>query len=103
MRIRGLRENPIARFLRVLSMCLVALTVGCAAAAVAGPNEVLIAAATRGDAAAVRTLLANGADVNAKTSKGETALMLASAKGHLDVVKALLAAKADATSRIARR
>jgi ankyrin repeat protein len=30
-----------------------------------------------------------GADVNAKTEKGVTALMIAAAKGHVDVLKVL--------------
>jgi ankyrin repeat protein len=63
----------------------------------------LVAAAKRGDLAAVNNLLRAGADVNERKLAsfgpggiGEgTALMAASSSGHLDVIKALLAAKAD--------
>jgi ankyrin repeat protein len=49
----------------------------------------LFTAVFRGDAAAVQTLLANGADVNATMKNGATALTLASEEGH-DGVSALL-------------
>ena len=58
-------------------------------------DEALFAAARKGDVAAVRERLAAGADVNAKTPYGATALSFASEKGHLDVVRELLKAKAD--------
>ena len=46
----------------------------------------------------VLELLSNGVEVNVKReSDGRTALMCASAEGHLDVVKLLLRHKADAT------
>jgi hypothetical protein len=77
--------------LRVLLVWWVALAVGGAAAAVVGPAQELFAAAIRGDAAAVKALLDAGAEVNAQTSSGTTALMVASQNGHRDVVQALLA------------
>jgi Ankyrin repeats (3 copies) len=55
----------------------------------------LINAANNGDLASVKALLAKGADVNAKTSYGWTALICASQHGHLEVVQALLAKGAD--------
>ena len=56
----------------------------------------LMRAAESGDLKLVRTLLDQGANVNAKvTAGGPTALMLASAAGQLRVVKALLQAGAD--------
>jgi hypothetical protein len=60
-----------------------------------GVNEDLLNAAKRGDAAAVKSLLAKGADVNAKTRYNQTPLMLAAQQGHLEIVKTLLAAGAD--------
>ena len=88
-------ENSMVRIRRVVSVWWVALAVAWATAAMAGPAEDLISAALRGDAAAVQALLAKGADVNAKTRGGGTALFAASQNGHLDVVQALLANGAD--------
>jgi outer membrane protein assembly factor BamB len=62
-------------------------------------SEDLLAAARRGDAEAVKTLLAKGADVNAKSPYGVTALSYAADRGHLEVVKVLLAHKADVNSK----
>lgn len=53
-------------------------------------NEELWTAARKGDAAAVKALLAKGADVNAKFRYGATALSYAADKGHLEVVKVVL-------------
>jgi ankyrin repeat protein len=80
-------------------------------------NE-LVAAASRGDLPRVKALLAANADVNAKVNAkpvnglrsvivsgqarlvdGETALMLASREGHLEVVRALFAARADVNTK----
>src|SRR5574341_340882 len=58
-------------------------------------NDDLIAAAKRGDAAAVKSLLAKGADVNAKTRYSQTPLMFAAQQGHFEIVKTLLEAGAD--------
>jgi serine/threonine-protein phosphatase 6 regulatory ankyrin repeat subunit B len=44
-------------------------------------------------------LLAQGADVNAKTSTSATALIMASQNGHLEIVRALLANGADINAR----
>jgi ankyrin repeat protein len=52
-------------------------------------------ASEQGHLEIVRALIAAGADVNAKTSRGETALMDASDNGNPEIVQALLAAKAD--------
>jgi len=63
----------------------------------ADANEDLIAAARKGDAAAVRTLLEKGAAIETTTPYGQTPLYLAAIAGHEAAVKALLekGAKAD--------
>ena len=43
----------------------------------------------------MRELLAQGADIEAETDGGETPLLLSSFKGHVDVVRVLLAAGAN--------
>jgi len=58
-------------------------------------NEDLLDAAKRGDSAAVKSLLAKGADVNARTRYNQTPLMLAADKGHTEIVKLLVEANAD--------
>ena len=55
----------------------------------------LVNAAIKGDLHRVEKLLSKGADVNARSSRGGTALFGASFNGHLDVVQLLLAKGAD--------
>ena len=62
-------------------------------------NEDLFTAARKGDAAAVKSLLDRGADVNAKFRYGATALSYASDKGHVEVVRLLLERGADVNVR----
>ena len=54
-------------------------------------------AVRRGDLAATTALLDQGADVNAKFRYGTTALFKAAERGHVEIVKLLLARGADAT------
>lgn len=56
-------------------------------------------AAEEGYTDLVKTLLAAGADANARGFTGTTALMYAAAGGHIEMVKALLAAGADANAK----
>lgn len=58
-------------------------------------NEDLIVAARKSDVAAVKTLLAKGADVNAKTEYGATPLFYACDRGNAEIVKILIAHGAD--------
>ncbi len=59
-------------------------------ATIAESGDLLIAAAQRQEMATVRELLARGADVDAKTRYGATALFFACDKGNLELVKLLL-------------
>ncbi|MGH9658838.1 MAG: ankyrin repeat domain-containing protein [Bryobacteraceae bacterium] len=58
-------------------------------------NDQLLAAARRGDAEAVRSLLEKGANVNAPSAYSATPLNFAAANGHLAVVRLLLDKGAD--------
>lgn len=58
-----------------------------------------IHAADRGDAEAVESLLAAGADVDERTQGSETALMRAAARGHAPLVRVLLERGADPNLR----
>jgi len=61
----------------------------------------MLTAARNGDVAAVKQLLAKGEDVNAANPDGVTALMIAGAEDHLNVVLVLLEAGADARLKTA--
>ena len=54
-------------------------------------NQEMLLAVTRGDVSRVEAALAEGADVNTKTSAGRTPLMLAAAHGNTRVATALRA------------
>jgi ankyrin repeat protein len=56
-------------------------------------------AAARGNSEMLITLLASGSDVNAKSSEGWTALMLAAEKGHTAIMEILLAEGANTETK----
>lgn len=58
-------------------------------------NSALLKAAEAGDTARVEALLAQGADLNAKNNVGDTPLSIASFRGHLEIVKILIAKGSD--------
>src|SRR5947208_14345031 len=88
-------------FLRSMSLVAIPACMLITATADAGDDarEPLWAAVRGGDAKAVKALLDKGADVNAKSEIGITALWIAATKGHRDVVELLLAARADVNAR----
>ena len=72
------------------------------AAAAPAPSplaEELWAAVRSGDVKRVTAVLDKGADVNAKTRYGATALTFAADKGHIDVIKLLIARGADVNAQ----
>lgn len=62
-------------------------------------NVSLIQEASRGHTATVQTILAKGADGNARDAHGKTALMLAAFEGHTATVHVLLANGVDANAK----
>src|SRR5262249_38111890 len=72
------------------------LWIGTTALGADSVNEQIWDAARRGDVKAIESLLARGADIEARTHYGATALWLAASKEQLEAVKVLLAHKADA-------
>src|SRR5262245_14567280 len=70
---------------------IVLLVFASAFAAFAGDaNEDLLAASRAGDLTGVKTAIENGAELEAKTPYGQTALYLSAMNGHEDVVRYLL-------------
>ncbi len=62
-------------------------------------DRALLDAAKRGDVAAVKAALKEGADVNAAQGDGLTALHLAAQEGNLEITKLLLGAKANVEAK----
>ena len=77
-----------------LVVLLAALIVPIAAFA-DNPNADLLEGAQKGNLPEVQAALKKGADIDTKTASGWTALMYAAYGGHTNVVKALLAKKAN--------
>jgi ankyrin repeat protein len=92
-----LKRRPTTSRIRVCAM--LALLSGVTALAQSSVSsekaDALSAAARKGDAAAVKTLLDEGVDVNTKFRYNATALSYAADRGHVDVVKLLLDRGAD--------
>src|SRR5258706_5230340 len=61
----------------------------------ADSSEDLLAAVRKGDLAAVKAFLDNGANVNAKSPYGATPLFFAADRGNIEMVKLLLQRGAD--------
>ncbi len=65
----------------------------------AAEDSELVEAAARGDAASVTRLLAGGADIGARNSRGQTALLAATDGNHIDVARRLIEAGADVNAK----
>jgi hypothetical protein len=79
--------------LRNLVICLAAVLIPVACCADSG--EDLLAAVRKGDAARVKALLEQGANVNAKSPYGATGLFFAADRGNMEIMKILLDHGAD--------
>ncbi len=98
---RGLRWSPVTtdreglsmRF--VMAILVVAGLSGFALPSWADNSAALVTAATTGDVAAARGLLAGGADSNSRDANGYSALNWAALNGHLDIAKLLIDHGAD--------
>jgi ankyrin repeat protein len=66
-------------------------------------DSALIAAAVRGDAAAIRDLVARGANVDAQDARGRTALLAATHANRVEAARALIRAGADVNRQDAIR
>uniref|UniRef100_UPI0037CCB965 ankyrin repeat domain-containing protein n=1 Tax=Nonomuraea gerenzanensis TaxID=93944 RepID=UPI0037CCB965 len=66
-------------------------------------DEELLAAAARGDAAAVRDALDAGADIETRDDRRRTALLLAALADHVEAAEVLVRAGADPDAQDARR
>lgn len=86
---------PVAR----RAVLLAALCSVCVCVKAQDRDQVLIAAAERGDLAEVQRLLAAGTSVRAQDAQGRTALVAATYGGHTGVARALIAAGADVNTK----
>src|SRR5262245_41874085 len=84
---------------RLMTAALLLLAGPAHAQSVAGRDADLLHAAERGDAAAVKRLLAQGASVRARDARGRTALVAATYGNHVEAARLLIAAGADVNAQ----
>jgi hypothetical protein len=85
---------------RILLVILCCLSIGAIRADTPpNPDQLLIQAATHGDIAAVKDLLAHGAKVQTRDDYGWTALMAATHANEVQVAKLLIAAGSDVNAK----
>ncbi len=97
------------RIVMIISTVFSLITAGCAGSAPNTANAPTIRATPRPDTVAmllavregkpdtVRTLIASGAELNARDEAGNTALIEAARFGHEDIARELIATRADVT------
>src|SRR5689334_18286743 len=90
-----LQQHRESTIMKTRHLIAIGITVMGAPAGFAAGRSDVADAAMRGDSAAVRTLITQGADVNARQGDGSTALHWAVYKGNLAMVDTLIAARAD--------
>jgi ankyrin repeat protein len=101
-RSQGKTKEPIMPRLARAWLCLaisLLLVAARFAAAAEDPGDALRRAASAGDLAKVKELLAAGVDVNAANAYGGTALAFAADRGHTAVVELLLERGADVNAK----
>jgi ankyrin repeat protein len=86
-----MRFSPILVFGFLFSSC----SLGFGADTAAAPDQQLIEAASRGDLATAKTLLAKGASLGTRDERGRTALMAATHANQVEVAAYLINAGAD--------
>jgi len=91
----GLREAALRATLCVMVM----MTAMADAHSNESRNQALLAAAGKGEVAAVRRLIGEGAAVDARDGAGRTALLLATQANHVEVARVLIAAGADVNAK----
>ena len=97
-------HGRLQQLLRVLLLIVVSSLLAGAPARVGaadaiGRDQSLIAAAESGDLAGLKTLLAQGASVQARDAQGRTALLAATHANRIDAARLLIAAGADVNAR----
>lgn len=81
------------------SLCRLAWLLWLLAFAASAMDHPLIAAAARGDLAAVRGLLDAGATINARDARGRNAVLAATQGGHTEVARVLISKGADVNAQ----
>jgi ankyrin repeat protein len=85
--------------MRMPRVAALALAIALLTGAIPPDNRALLDAARRGDVAAVKSLIKEGADPNAAQGDGLSALHLAAQQGNLEIAKVLLGAKANVAAK----